>query len=153
MKMQKTFRAADRESWRAWLAKNHASEREVWVVFPKRHTGERCMSYEDSVQEALCHGWIDSIIQRVDENSYARKFTPRTDHQNWSELNKRRIAKLIREGRMTEHGLAKIGYENPDQEPRKSEPKPLPLFMQQALKANPTAWENFNRRPPSHKKS
>ena len=111
------------------------------------------MSYEDSVQEALCHGWIDSIIQRVDENSYARKFTPRTDHQNWSELNKRRIAKLIREGRMTEHGLAKIGYENPDQEPRKSEPKPLPLFMQQALKANPTAWENFNRRPPSHKKS
>jgi len=111
------------------------------------------MSYEDSVEEALCHGWIDSIIQRVDENSYARKFTPRTDHRNWSELNKRRIAKLIREGRMTEHGLAKIGYENPDQEPRKSEPKPLPLFMQQALKANPTAWENFNRRPPSHKKS
>src|SRR5256712_10808633 len=96
MKTLKTFRAGDRESWRAWLTKNHASEREVWVVFPKKHTGEKCMSYEDSVEEALCHGWIDSIIKRIDDETYARKFTPRTNNENWSEVNKRRVAKCIR---------------------------------------------------------
>jgi uncharacterized protein YdeI (YjbR/CyaY-like superfamily) len=70
-----TYRAKDRESWRAWLAQNHATVKEVWVVFPKKHTGETCMSYEDSVEEALCYGWIDSIIKRIDDETFARKFT------------------------------------------------------------------------------
>jgi hypothetical protein len=121
MKILKTFERRT-ESWRAWLAKNHASEREVWVIFPKKHTGEKCMSYEDSVEEALCHGWIDSIIKRIDDQTYARKFTPRTDNLNWSDVNKRRVAKCIREGRMTEIGLAKIAYENVEH----PSPKPRP---------------------------
>lgn len=155
MKILKTFPATDRERWRAWLAENHASEREVWVVFPKKQTGERCMSYEESVEEALCHGWIDSIIKRIDERSYARKFTPRTDHQNWSELNRRRVAKLMQEGRMTEIGLAKIGYSNPELQPRKSKPKAqaVPTFVEQALRKNKQAWENFMRLAPSHQRN
>ena len=155
MKNRKTFRARDRESWRAWLAQNHASEREVWVVFPRKQTGERCMSYEDSVEEALCHGWIDSIIKRVDDNSYARKFTPRSDNQNWSELNKRRVAKLIQEGRMTEIGLAKIGYSSAEPKPRPAIPKvvTLPAFMEQALRKKKKAWENFESLAPSHRRN
>jgi len=148
MNTLKTFPATDRESWRAWLAENHASERVVWVVFPKKHTGEHCMSYEESVEEALCHGWIDSIIKRIDEKSYARKFTPRTDNQNWSELNKRRVAKLIQEGRMTEIGLAKVSYSNPESlQPRKSKPQVLsvPAFVEQGLRKKKQAWENFMR--------
>ena len=78
-KGQNTFRASDRKSWRAWLAKNHPSQKEVWLVFPKKHTGEKSVSYEESVEEALCYGCIDSIVKRIDDDSYARKFTPRTD--------------------------------------------------------------------------
>jgi uncharacterized protein YdeI (YjbR/CyaY-like superfamily) len=157
----KTYGAKDREAWRAWLAKNHATEKEVWVVFPKAHTGKRCMSYEDSVEEALCHGWIDSIIKRIDEDRYARKFTPRTDHENWSDLNKKRVAKVIREGRMTQTGLAKIGYANPELAPdtlakKTTPPIPgeltVPVFMERALKAKPRAWANFHGMAPSHKR-
>lgn len=113
------------------------------------------MSYEDSVEEALCHGWIDSIIKRIDENRYARKFTPRTDNQNWSELNKRRVAKLIREGRMTEIGLAKVKYSKAESQPRKSRPEVLsvPAFLEQGLRQNKRAWENFIRLAPSHKRN
>src|SRR5579862_7863033 len=125
MKPLKTFPATDRETWRAWLAANHSSEKEVWVVFPKKRTGQPCMSYEDSVEEALCHGWIDSIIRRIDDNSYARKFTPRTNHQNWSESNRRRVARLIAEGRMTDIGLAKVSYSKSKPQPRPQMPKTL----------------------------
>jgi len=109
MELQNTYRSNDRESWRAWLAENHTSTKFVWVLFTKKHTGEPCMSYEESVEEALCFGWIDSTVKRIDDRMYARKFTPRTDYENWSELNKRRVEKCIREGRMTAAGLAKIG--------------------------------------------
>jgi uncharacterized protein YdeI (YjbR/CyaY-like superfamily) len=154
MKSSKTFRATDRETWRAWLAENCASEKEVWVVYPKKHTGEASVSYEDSVEEALCYGWIDSIIKRIDETTYARKFTPRTDNENWSEVNKKRVAKCIKEGRMTEIGLAKINYSNAERPPRPSMPKsfPVPSFMAKALKANPQAWKNFNALAPSYQR-
>ena len=154
MTLQNTFRATDRESWRLWLAENHASQRVVWVVFAKKHTGERCMSYEESVEEALCYGWIDSIIKRIDDATYARKFTPRTDNENWSETNKRRVAKCIREGRMTEVGLAKIRYSNVERPPRPSKPKvlPVPSFMTKTLKTDPKAWKNFNALTPSHQR-
>ncbi|PYS32476.1 MAG: hypothetical protein DMG14_34455 [Acidobacteria bacterium] len=154
MKLQNTFRATDRESWRAWLAENHASMKEVWVVFPKKHTGEQCMSYEESVEEALCYGWIDSIIKRIDDTNYARKFTPRTDNQNWSELNKKRVAKCIREGRMTEIGLGKIRYSDAERPPRpaRSKAAPVPPFMLEALQTNPQASKNFSALAPSHQR-
>jgi uncharacterized protein YdeI (YjbR/CyaY-like superfamily) len=161
MPIQKTFKATDRNAWRTWLTSNHASETEVWLVFQKKHTGESSMPYEDSVEEALCFGWIDSIIKRIDENTYARKFTPRTDTANWSELNKRRVAKCIQEGRMTEIGLAKVTYSNPGtykgsanparKSPRK--PSPLPAFMAKTLRANEKAWKSFSAMPPSHQRN
>src|SRR5512146_1433890 len=108
MKMNQTLVAQNRQEWRAWLEQHYQSESEVWLIFSKSHTGQACVSYDDSVEEALCFGWIDSIIQKIDEDTYARKYTPRTNTAKWSDLNKRRVAKLIREGRMTEAGLAKI---------------------------------------------
>jgi uncharacterized protein YdeI (YjbR/CyaY-like superfamily) len=146
----KTFPATDRESWRAWLAAHHASEKEVWVVFPKKQTGKTCMSYEESVEEALCHGWIDSIIKRIDDESYARKFTPRTDNRNWSELNQRRVAKLIQEGRMMEIGRAKISPEGVRS--RRAELREDPAFVERGLRKNKLAWENFKRLAPSHQR-
>jgi len=155
MKGRNTYRAKDRESWRAWLAENHATVKEVWVVFPKKHTGEKCMSHEDSVEEALCYGWIDSIVRRIDEDRFALKFTSRTDTENWSEVNKRRVEKCIKEGRMTEIGLARINYSNAKPRPRPTFPKviPVPPFMMKALMANPAALKNFNALAPSYRRN
>jgi uncharacterized protein YdeI (YjbR/CyaY-like superfamily) len=154
VKSQNIYRATDRESWRAWLTANHAAVKEVWVLFPKKNTGQPCMSYEDSVEEALCFGWVDSIIKRVDDETYARKFTPRTDKVNWSEVNKRRVAKCIREGRMTEIGMAKIQYSESSKQSRPAIPKvvPVPSFMIKAMEAKPTALANFNALPPSEQR-
>ena len=155
MKMCKTIRATDRETWRSWLSENHASEKEVWLIFPKTHTRQQVMSYEEAVEEALCHGWIDSIVQRIDDDTYARKFTPRTNTLRWSEVNKRRIAKLIQENRMTDAGLAKVNYSSPERERPKPVRKMLsvPKFMETALQAKPKAWENFKGLAPSYQRN
>ncbi len=153
-RLQNTFRAVDRESWRNWLARNHAVSEAVWLVFPKKHTGKDSVLYEEAVEEALCYGWIDSIIKRIDDATYARKFTPRTDDANWSEVNKRRVAKCIQEGRMTEVGLAKIRYSNAEQTPRPSLPKvvEVPGFLKLALNRNLQAKQNFYALPPSERR-
>jgi uncharacterized protein YdeI (YjbR/CyaY-like superfamily) len=98
---------AGREQWRRWLARHHASHTEVWLVYFKRHTGRPTVVYEEAVQEALCFGWIDSIVRRVNDQCYAQKFTPRRARSQWSSSNLRRFALLVREGRMTAAGLAK----------------------------------------------
>jgi uncharacterized protein YdeI (YjbR/CyaY-like superfamily) len=118
------------------------------------------MSYEDAVEEALCYGWIDSLVRRIDDNIFARKFTPRTNTANWSETNKRRVAKCIREGRMTAMGMSKITFANPHQKPvlssssqkAKAKSAPVPAFMRKALMAYPQVWKNFSSLPPSHQR-
>jgi uncharacterized protein YdeI (YjbR/CyaY-like superfamily) len=97
---------ADGAAWRAWLGEHGGVEREVWLVFWKRHTGRVAVDYEEAVEEALCFGWIDSLVRRVDDDRYAQKFTPRKPASAWSTSNLRRFAKLEREGRMTAVGRA-----------------------------------------------
>jgi uncharacterized protein YdeI (YjbR/CyaY-like superfamily) len=102
------FFAASREDWRAWLEQNHSSSREVWLVFTRRGSEDPCISYDESVEEALCFGWIDSIIRRLDDVRYARKFTPRKPGSAWSETNRKRALKVVSEGRMTPAGQTLI---------------------------------------------
>lgn len=98
-----------RSQWRQWLSKNHDKEKDgVWLVYHKKTASKSGLDYDESVEEALCFGWIDSIIKRIDEDTYCRKFTPRKIGSKWSNSNKQRIEKIIKEGRMTEFGLAKI---------------------------------------------
>ena len=102
---------------------------------------------QDSLEEALCFGWVDSIIQKIDEEKYARKFTPRKAGSKWSELNKHLVAKLIQEGRMTEAGLAKVDFplsEAPAARPKRPD-LPLPDWLKAGLMTSPKAWENFNK--------
>jgi uncharacterized protein YdeI (YjbR/CyaY-like superfamily) len=94
-----TLHPTTRAAWRAWLAAHHDRETEIWLVYNKRHTGELRVEYDDAVEEALCFGWIDSIVRTIDEDRYAQKFTPRKAKSKWSELNRRRFAKLVAEGR------------------------------------------------------
>jgi len=98
-----------RAQWRQWLAAHHDREPSgIWLVFHKKGTGQPSLDYEDAVEEALCFGWIDSVVKRINDASYCRKFTPRHDRSNWSPTNRRRAEKVIREGRMTAFGLAKV---------------------------------------------
>src|SRR5579872_2165348 len=106
--MLKTLYLTNREEWRAWLAKHHAAETEVWLIYYKKQTAKPRIPYEHAVEEALCFGWIDSIVRRIDDERFAQKFTPRRDRTKWSLSNKQRMQILIREGRMTQAGLAKI---------------------------------------------
>ncbi len=152
MKLSNTFYAKDLAEWHAWLEQNHASVKETWLIFYKVHTGQPCIDYEDSVQEALCYGWIDSLIQRIDDQTYARKFTPRTNTAKWSDSNQRRVAKLIREGRMTQAGLEKLGDMPVDGAERQARPFVIPPAIEAQIRANPAAWENFNRLAPSQRR-
>jgi len=152
-KEPKTLYVRDRAAWRAWLEKNHAAEREVWLVYYKKHTARPRIPYDDAVEEALCFGWIDSTVRRVDDDSYLRKFTPRRDKSNWCESNVKRARKLIDEGRMTKAGLDAIAEGALD---RKFAPKPkdveVPRFVSDALKKTPRAFENFNALAPSYRR-
>jgi len=149
--------AVSRGEWRVWLEKNHDVESEVWLIYYKRHTGKPRIPYDDAVEEALCFGWIDSIVKRIDDERFAQKFTPRKDGSRWSEANKKRVEKMVREARMTEAGLAKVRKAKASGEwfksrVRKKEVK-VPSFMKDALAANKKALENFNKLAPSYKRN
>jgi uncharacterized protein YdeI (YjbR/CyaY-like superfamily) len=98
----------NRGDFRHWLEKNHRKSQGIWMIFYKKHTKRDNITYDESVEEAICFGWIDSILKKVDEDKYIRKFTPRTNTKNWSDANKRRATKLIKNGKMNEAGLNKI---------------------------------------------
>jgi uncharacterized protein YdeI (YjbR/CyaY-like superfamily) len=158
MKISRVLSVVNRKEWREWLAKNHTTENEVWLVYHKKHSGSSGIAYADSVEEALCFGWIDSIIQRIDDDVYVRKFTPRKKSSRWSALNKRRVARLIKEGRMTKAGLAVLNYSNSDDDygrtPERAQQNLIPPpFMEQALRRNPKAWSNFQSLAPSYRRN
>lgn len=80
----------NRDDWRAWLKENHDVKKEVWLIYYKKHTGKPCISYEDSVEEALSFGGVDSIVRRLNDEKFARKFTPRRGESRWSEANRKK---------------------------------------------------------------
>jgi uncharacterized protein YdeI (YjbR/CyaY-like superfamily) len=153
----KTIYIRNRGEWREWLAKNHNKEAQgIWLVFYKKGSDQASIDYEDAVEEALCFGWIDSIIKNIDAEKYIRKFTPRKIDSRWSELNKKRAAKAMREGKMTQYGLLKMeaakksGLWDKDSRPK------MNIKIQEefadALKKNKKAEEFYNKLAPSYKK-
>jgi uncharacterized protein YdeI (YjbR/CyaY-like superfamily) len=104
----------NRQQWRTWLGKHHASCPGVWLAYYKGHTGVKSIPYEDSVREALCFGWIDSLIKRVDDDRYSRKFTPRRPASKWSGINRKRWAELNAAGLLTAAGLAAEAHSRVD---------------------------------------
>lgn len=154
--MSNTLHVTNREDWRQWLEKNHAKEKIIWLIFYKKHTGKPRVPYDDAVEEALCFGWIDSIVKRIDEEKYAQKFTPRKPDSKWSQLNKKRAEKMIKEERMTAVGLALITAAkksgNWDRDISFPEELNIPPGIKDALSANKEAWENFIHLAPSYKK-
>ena len=154
MKATDMLHVTNRNDWRAWLKKNHATKKEVWLVYYKKHTGRPGITYDDGVEEALCFGWIDSIVKRLDDEKFARKFTPRRDGSNWSELNRKRARRMIRQGKMTETGLAR--FKEVDRKSLKTKTSKrrlvVPPDVKKALASNKKAWKKFGEFAPSYKK-
>jgi len=154
----KCLYVSNRQAWRKWLDRNHNKQKEIWLVYYKKRTGKSSISYDDSVEEALCYGWIDSIIKRIDDNKYTRKFTPRTNTTKWSEENKERVRKLIKQGRMTKIGLSKIEQAilNKKENTLRDRLKKrlfVPQIIKKGLMENSVAWDNFNNLARSHKRN
>lgn len=144
----------DRKRWRLWLRKNYDKTDELWLVIYKQHTGKPCVSYEEAVEEALCYGWIDSVIRRLDDERYLQKFTPRTNPHNWSPTNRKRMERLIANKKMTKVGLARF-----DPKPQKRAPAPSPATLQKppkfftdALARNKAAREFYESLAPSYQR-
>ena len=93
------------KEWRNWLEKNHSTSDEIWLIYYKKVSGKPRISYNDAVEEALCFGWIDGKIRRINEDYYIQRFTPRRPGSRWSKYNIDRVQKLIKECRMQPEGL------------------------------------------------
>jgi uncharacterized protein YdeI (YjbR/CyaY-like superfamily) len=137
----------DKGAWRKWLEKNHDKVPEVWILTFKVHIGRRCVTYEEALQEALCYGWIDSRLSRIDDERHKWRFAPRRLNSIWSLGNRKRAEKLIKEGRMEAPGLKKIDAAKKSGEWDKafspSKPPSMPKELKISLMKNEKAWRNF----------
>ena len=147
---------SSRRQWRTWLQKHHATEDELWLVFYKKHTGKTGLTYEDAVQEALCFGWIDGIRKRIDDEKHTIRFTPRRKNSLWSPTNKKRVAKLIASGLMTDAGHAKVREAKRSGKWDKADvrtPDPdVPVELTKALARCKKAQQNFANLAPSYRR-
>jgi len=150
MKLGKTLYVSDRKAWRSWLAKNHDKEKEIWLVYPKKHTGKPRIPYNDAVEEALCFGWIDSTTKKIDDKKFAQRFTPRRAKSKLSQMNKERIRMLIAQKKMTDAGLEAISHAyNGESEHEKVK---FSKDVLNAIRENPDAWKYFQNFPESYKR-
>jgi uncharacterized protein YdeI (YjbR/CyaY-like superfamily) len=153
MKLGKTFYAKNRREWRAWLARHHRTAPEIWLIYYKKHSGKARIPYNHAVEEALCYGWIDSILKPVDADRYAQRFSPRRATSRLSEMNRERIRRLIAAGRMTGAGLERIKHVFDQRRDTKQKLKwETPADVLKRLQRDPVAWKNFRRFPESYKR-
>jgi uncharacterized protein YdeI (YjbR/CyaY-like superfamily) len=145
-----TLDVRTREQWRRWLARHHASSAGIWLVRHKQHTGVKSMSYEDLVREALCFGWVDSLIKRLDDDRYAIKVTPRKPTSKWSDINRKRWNELKAAGLLAAPGLAAAPTDN-SYAPHPPIPE-LPAYVAKAFKTNLRAWQHFQALAPTYRR-
>jgi uncharacterized protein YdeI (YjbR/CyaY-like superfamily) len=147
--------AKGRQEWRRWLEENHATSQGVWLVFYKKGSGKPSVTYQEAVEEALAFGWIDSLVNAMDDLRYKQVFTPRKPRSSWSRLNKQRVEKLILSGAMTKAGLAKVEAAKQDgswYSLDSVENLEIPQDLAFALANSPLALKNFMASSPSVRK-
>ena len=143
-------------AFRRWLAAHHESASELLVGFHKRHTGRPTMTWPESVDEALCFGWIDGLRRTVDAERYTIRFTPRRRHSVWSLINVKRVAALTEEGRMRPAGLRVFEARRADRTGVASFERPLQHLEQDELrqfKKRAAAWRFWESQPPGYRKT
>jgi uncharacterized protein YdeI (YjbR/CyaY-like superfamily) len=151
--MATQFYFRSRKDWRKWLEKNSSSAEELWMIMYKKHTGKKCVQYNEAVEEALCFGWIDGKIKRINDEYFIQRYTPRRSGSRWSKYNIERIERMIKEGRVLQAGLdvynevfnkPGLVYDN-----QSSGDPEMPEDLLSALKESSTAFDNFIHFPPS----
>jgi uncharacterized protein YdeI (YjbR/CyaY-like superfamily) len=144
-----------RSAWRAWLEANHTSAKEVFVGSYKKATGKQAMSWEDSVEEALCFGWIDGVRRSLDADSSVQRFTPRRRRSTWSLINVRKFRELEAAGQVSAAGRAAFDARTEDRTGIYSSEQAeieLPPEAIALLRASPQAWAFWEKSPKSYRK-
>jgi len=142
-------------AFRKWLTANHAKSKELWVGFYRKGSGKPSITWPESVDEALCVGWIDGIRKNIDENSYKIRFSPRTPSSIWSAVNIRNVERLIKDERMQPAGLKAFEARKENRSGIYSYEQRSPELVEPylgKLKRNKAAWEFFQAQPPSYRK-
>lgn len=145
MQIGKTLYVKNRDDWREWLEKHHETEKEIWLVFYNKASGKPSLPYNDAVEEALCFGWIDSIVKKLDNERRAQRFSPRKANSPISPMNLERMRRMKKAGLVTEAGLATI-------KDQLDVAFVIAKDIEKALKKDKATWENFQKFPESYKR-
>ena len=145
MNITKTLYVTKPAEWRKWLSQHYKTEKEIWLVYPKKATGKPRIEYNDAVEEALCFGWIDSTAKRLDEERTAQRFSPRRPNVQYSQANKERLRSLVEQGKVIEEVLDSLG----DMLTERFE---IPADILKAIQADEEAWKNFQKFSDSYKR-
>jgi len=145
----------DQSAFRKWLEKNHKKEKELIVGFYKKESGKLNMTWSQSVDQALCFGWIDGIRRSVDKDSYSIRFTPRRTTSVWSKININKVEELIKQGLMQPAGLEIYKHRKEEKSgifSYENEAKQLDKELEDRFRANTSAWDFFSKQTPYYKK-
>jgi len=147
--MDDTFDFKNREEWRTWLTQNHDKADSAWLTFHKKGAGKKGITLQESVEEAICFGWIDGKLRKIDAEKFILRFSPRKANSVWSKINKERAERLMQFGKMTSVGLAKIEAARKsgwwDKAYTNKIKDEMPVDLEEALMKEKGAWENFQR--------
>lgn len=150
-----TYHAKNRKEWRQWLAKNHQSEKSVWLIIYHKSSATPSVYYEEAVEEAICFGWIDSIAHKRDTESKYQFFAVRKPKSNWSKANRERAERMMAKKQMKPAGLAMVELAKKNGTWTALvdvQNSVIPPDLQAAFKKNKTAFKNFEAFPPSSKR-
>jgi len=145
MEITKTLHITNRKDWRKWLRGHYKTEKEIWLVYPRKGTGKPRIAYNDAVEEALCFGWIDSTVKALDKEHTAQRFSPRKPKSKYSPANKERLRKLVKQRKVIKEVRETLG----DILEEKFE---IPKDILKAIKENREAWKNFRKFSDAYKR-
>ena len=145
MEITQTLYVTDPKEWRAWLEKNYKIENEIWLIYYKKHTGKPRIVYNDAVEEALCFGWIDSTVRRLDDDRTAQRFSPRKPKSEFSQPNIERLRHLVSQGKVIDEVLDSLGDVLEKE-------FVFPPDIIEAIKSDKQAWENYQNFSETYKR-
>jgi uncharacterized protein YdeI (YjbR/CyaY-like superfamily) len=153
MEIGNTLYVTSRKDWRSWLKKHHNKAGDIWLIFYNKKSGKPRLPYDEAVEEALCFGWIDSIVKKIDIESTAQRFSPRRKKSQLSALNRVRLKKMIAQGKMTQAGIDSLSGHLQFENGALVEfaPFAIPDDIHQMLKSDPALWKNFSDFPEEYK--
>lgn len=148
MQITKTLYVKNRQEWRKWLKKNHKKAKDIWLVYYNKASGKPRIPYNDAVEEALCFGWIDSTVKNLDKDSSLQRFSPRRKGSVLSEMNKERMRRLVKSGKMTKAGLDAVSHHDGFL----TEKFVIPDWILKEMKKDKQVWKAFRDFPDGYKR-